>query len=59
MSKLEELSNERVFDVELSDDKKTIVFEEACDNWFRVSMSKNDLLELISELQVLSDQMQY
>lgn len=56
-SVLEGLSSAAVFDVSLSEDKKTVVFTEGCDGWFHASLSVTDLIFLIKELQELKDKM--
>ena len=56
---LERLSIQRVLDVTLSTDKKTITFDEACDYYFDVDLNKEEFGLLIEELKILYEQMAF
>lgn len=57
MSILDRLNDEKVFRIELSEDKKTASILEACDQWFGVDLSKQELGQLISELSKILNEM--
>ena len=48
---IERLEDEKVFSVDLSDDKTNLEFSEECDQWFTVNLSKREVGELIKEFQ--------
>ncbi len=50
---LQEMHEARVFDTELSGDKKFMVFTEGCDNFFFKALSKNEVGDLIGDLAIL------
>lgn len=54
---LNKLSDERIFDIELSLDLKILKIQEACDSWFCVDLNKKELLKLITELKEIADNM--
>ena len=54
---LDLLSDERVFTVELSEPKTELRIKEACDNYFDVVLSKQELSRLIEELSAIRDEM--
>ena len=54
---LDLLSDERVFTVELSEPKTELRIKEACDNYFEVVLSKQELSRLIEELSAIRDEM--
>lgn len=56
LSKLEE---ERVFSIQVSDDKKKIMFMEECDACFFHSLNKSEALKLIDELKEVVSGMVY
>lgn len=47
----------RVVDITLSPDKKSVELMEACDDWFYVNLNKQEFGQMIQELQELHDQM--
>lgn len=55
---LKELSDARVFDVDIAEDKKIIRFQEGCDDYFSYMASKRNLGELIQELKQIYDEME-
>lgn len=59
MSVLHKLSYEsgRIFDVELTRDKKRLRFTEACDLYYDCDLSKEEVIELAGEFIKLADQM--
>ena len=57
MNTLEMLADERIFSIELSDSKETVTIQEECDYYFSVEMKKDELFQLISELQDIANQM--
>ena len=54
---LELISEENIFYVELSGDKITLEITEGCDGYYSIVLTKHELLELITDLQTLADQM--
>lgn len=48
---------DRVVTFELAEDLKTVEVEEACDRYFRVSLNKEQLGELIRRLDVMHQAM--
>ena len=57
MTILQKISDEDVFQIKLSDDKKSINIIECADYWKKIDLSKSELLQLIDELKVISEQM--
>ena len=57
MTILEQLDNERIFNIELRENQTVARLEESCDNYFWHDLSKDDLGRLIEELQDLHGQM--
>lgn len=59
MSILEKLASYdgRVVDFTLSADCRTVKVEECCDNYFSVDLTRNELGQMIAELQALHVQM--
>lgn len=57
MNILEMLADERIFSVELIDNNEKLKVTEECDYYFFVEMNKNDLIQLISELQEIANKM--
>lgn len=54
---LEFMSEENIFYVELSGDKTALKVTESCDHYYSAVLAKHELLELITDLQTLADQM--
>ncbi len=54
---LELLDDERVFRVELSEDKSYLNIEEACDCYFFEDLKKEQVEKLIAELTEIKNQM--
>jgi septum formation inhibitor-activating ATPase MinD len=54
---LDILEDECIFEIALSEDKKSVEIEEACDNWFFKELDKEDFGKLIKELQSIYNQM--
>ncbi len=54
---LKRLADGRVFTTSLSSDKKTLVFEENCDNYFREDLTQNEVRLLAHELLGIADGM--
>ncbi len=57
MDILKYLYDERIFSVELSEDKRKLSFVEQCDSCFEVELGKTGVDMLIHQLKELSDQM--
>jgi len=59
MSILEKLGYDegRIINVTLSEDKKTVELEEACDEFFYVDLNKDDFAKFIDELKAIHSQM--
>ena len=57
MSILKKLYDERVFESTVSEDGKYVTIEECCDYYYRVDLSKSELLQLIEELKVIAGEM--
>ena len=53
------MDNERIFSTKLSENKSRLTFQEGCDDYFSVSLTKLQLLKLISDLQNLANQMKH
>ena len=51
------LKDEQVFYIEESDDKKNVEIFEGCDEYFSVELNKDQMLQLIFELQQIADGM--
>lgn len=51
------MNDERIFDIELSQDKTMLEIMESCDNYFSVDLTKQQVLELIADFQDLADEM--
>ena len=58
MSVLKILSDERIVDVELSEDKRAVIITERCDGYYDYKLSRNQVNELITELTELFKQME-
>lgn len=58
MTVLKELDEAGVFEVTLKENATKARFEESCDSYFSHDLNKDELAELINELQALHDQMQ-
>ena len=58
MSILEKLSEERIFDIRISEDNKTAIISEGCDGWFNEALTKSELLQLTRELSVIAFKME-
>jgi len=54
---LEYIKGDRVFYIELSDDKTTVEITENCDQYFSVNLTKKQFGELIDELNAIKDMM--
>lgn len=54
---LNKISDNAVFDVELSEDKVLLNFCEACDYHFEINLNKKEVVQLIAELQTIADKM--
>lgn len=56
---LEKLGYEgkQIFDVELSDDKRTLVLTEACDLHYEASLTKAQVIELANDFLRIADNM--
>ena len=57
MAVLEEFYSAHVFEVTLEENATMARFEECCDNYHSHDLNKDELAELISELQAIHDQM--
>jgi len=57
MNVIDRLSEERVVDIYLNQDLKTISFIEGCDNYFELNLTKKEVLSLIEELIILTSTM--
>ncbi len=51
------LSEERIFDIKVSEDGAIANFEEGCDEYFDCELNKSEMLGLIQELQEIADKM--
>jgi|GEM_PF-6143632 len=58
MSILEKIEKARVFEIWLHEDKKILEITEGCDGYFDISLNKQELRQLIKELQSIYEQMQ-
>lgn len=54
---LEKIDDERVFTMRLSDDKKKLTIEEACDRWFEIQLTKKEALKMLDEITHVVNQM--
>ena len=54
---LEKIGDERVFTMQLSDDKKKLNIKEACDRWFEIELTKKEALEMLDEITHIVNQM--
>lgn len=54
---LEKIDDERVFTMRLSDDKKKLNIEEACDRWFEIQLTKKEALKMLDEIAHIVNQM--
>ena len=57
MTPLEMLADASVFNCEFVEGKTKLIFKEACDGYYWISLNKDELLKLILELQSLASQM--
>ena len=55
---LDSMSYGDIFDVELSEDRKTLKVTEGCDNFFSVILGKKSVIELIADFQEIADRME-
>lgn len=51
------LERERIFSIELSENKLDAVITEQCDGYFQINLSKHQMTHLIRQLQDLTDRM--
>jgi hypothetical protein len=54
---LEKIDDERVFTMRLSDDKKKLNIEEACDRFFKIQLTKKEALKMLDEITHIVNQM--
>ncbi len=55
---LEKLYEERIFEVEVEDDRKLVTFTVRCDGWYGVALNKREMRLLIGELEAIHDKME-
>ena len=57
MTILKRLSEKRVVKITLSNDKKIVDIEEACDDFYSVDLNKTEMSQFINELQAIYNTM--
>lgn len=55
---LDRLSYVRIFDVEFSKDRKSLIFTEACHNYYSAGLTQTQVIELANALHRLANQME-
>ena len=51
------LDKHRIFDVELSTSKEFLTFIEACDMYYHIDLSKQQVIELANDLLAIANEM--